>query len=88
MINLLRIVFTLYTFYTTFHAFFVSSFPFGKVWRSEQDTHTLQNGSFNAHSYADTINLLLDIGEQAVASINAEILVSPIPYSISPPYGC
>ncbi|KAJ1508573.1 hypothetical protein HMI55_006810 [Coelomomyces lativittatus] len=56
----------------------------GKVWRTEQDTHTIQNGSFNTHPYADTKNLLLNIGEQAIASINAEIPVSPIPYSISP----
>ena len=46
----------------------------------------LQNGSFNEHPYVDTINLLLGIGEQAIASINAEIPVSPIPYYST--YGC
>lgn len=60
----------------------------GKVMPTEQDTHTLQNGSYNAHSYADTINLLSNIGEQTLASINAEVPVSPIPYPVSPHYGC
>ena len=56
----------------------------GKVRQTERDTYTLRNGSYSAHPYADTINLLLNIGEQTLASINAEIPVSPIPYSVSP----
>ena len=35
-----------------------------KVRRPEVDTHTLRNGILTEHDFADTINLLLSIGEQ------------------------
>ncbi len=35
----------------------------GKVRQTERDTNTLQNGLYNAYPCADTINLLLNIGE-------------------------
>lgn len=34
-----------------------------KVRRPEVDTHTLRNGTLTEHNFADTINLLLSIGE-------------------------
>jgi hypothetical protein len=36
-----------------------------KVRRPEVDTHTLRNGTLTEHDFADTINLLLSIGELA-----------------------
>ena len=39
-----------------------------KVRRPEVDTHTLRNGTLTEHDFADTINLLLSIGEQTVTA--------------------
>jgi hypothetical protein len=47
-------------------------------------THTLQNDQLQPHPHADTINLLKAIGEQAIASINAETPVSPLPFDVNP----
>ena len=47
------------------------------------DTHTLRNGTLTEHDYADTINLLLSIGEQTVTAINSNVAVSPSPYNVS-----
>ena len=57
-----------------------------KVRRPEvdNDTHTLRNGTLTEHDFADTINLLLSIGEQTVTAINSNVPVSPFPYNISP----
>ena len=38
----------------------------------------------SAHSHADTINLLLSIGESTLSVINSETPVSPVPYGDSP----
>ncbi|KAI8892463.1 hypothetical protein BC833DRAFT_516949, partial [Globomyces pollinis-pini] len=54
-----------------------------KVSRSEVDTHTLCNGTLTEHDFADTINLLLSIGEQTVTGINSNVPVSPFPYNVS-----
>ena len=43
-----------------------------KVRRPEVDTHTLRNGTLTEHDFADTINLLLSIGEQTVTAINSD----------------
>ena len=40
------------------------------VRRPEVDTHTLRNGTLAAHDFADTINLLLSIGEQSHYRVN------------------
>jgi hypothetical protein len=53
--------------------------PLAKVRRPEVDTHTLRNGE---HDFADTINLLLSIGEQTVTAINSNVPVSPFPYNV------
>ena len=47
------------------------------------DTHTLRNGAITEHDFADTINLLLSIGEQTVAAINFNAPVSPFSYNVS-----
>jgi hypothetical protein len=54
-----------------------------KVARLEVDTHTLRNGTLTEHDFADTINLLLSIGEQIIAAINSNVPVSPFPYNVS-----
>ena len=54
-----------------------------KVRRPEVDTHTLRNGTLTEHNLADTINLLLSIGEQTVTAINSNVPVSPFPYNVS-----
>ena len=54
-----------------------------KVRRPEVDTHTLRNGTFTEHDFADTINLLLSIGEQTVTAINSNVPDSPFPYNFS-----
>jgi hypothetical protein len=54
-----------------------------KVRRPEVDTHTLRNGALTEHDFADTINLLLSIGEQTVTAINSNVPVSPFPYNVS-----
>lgn len=54
-----------------------------KVRRPEVETHTLCNGTLTEHNFADTINLLLSIGEQTVTAINSNVPVSPFPYNIS-----
>ena len=54
-----------------------------KVRRPEVDTHTLRNGTLTEHDFADTINLLLSIGEQTVTAINSNVPVSPFPYNVS-----
>ena len=54
-----------------------------KVRRPEVDTHTLRNGTLTEHDFADTINLLLSIGEQTVTVINSNVPVSPFPYNVS-----
>ena len=46
--------------------------------------HTYRNGTYEAHPHADTINLLLSIGESTLSAINSETPVSPVPYSVSP----
>jgi hypothetical protein len=48
------------------------------------DTHTLRNGNLEAHPNAETINLLISIGETTLSTINSETSVSPVPYAISP----
>ena len=40
-----------------------------KVRRPEVDTHTIRNGALTEHEFADTINLLLSIGEQTKPSL-------------------
>jgi hypothetical protein len=52
--------------------------------RPELDSHTLINGAYEAHPHADTINLLLSIGENTLSAINSEAPVSPVPYAVSP----
>ena len=52
--------------------------------RPELDSHTLINGAYEAHPHADTINLLLSIGENTLYAINLETPVSPVPYAVSP----
>ena len=54
-----------------------------KVRRPYVDTHTLRNGTLTEHNFADTINLLLSIGEQTVTAINSNVPVSPFPYNDS-----
>ena len=54
-----------------------------EVRRPEVDTHTLRNGTLTEHDFADTINLLLSIGEQTVTAINSNVPVSPFPYNVS-----
>ncbi len=54
-----------------------------KVRRLEVDTHTLRNGTLTEHDFADTINLLLSIGERTVTAINSNVSVSPFPYNVS-----
>ena len=50
-----------------------------KVRRPEVDTHTLRNGTLTEHDFADTINLLLSIGEQTVTAIKLKCPSQPIP---------
>ncbi|KAK5673310.1 hypothetical protein QVD99_000760 [Batrachochytrium dendrobatidis] len=38
--------------------------------RPELDSHTHRNGAYEAHPHADTINLLLSIGENVLSAIN------------------
>jgi hypothetical protein len=45
--------------------------------------HTLRNGTLTEHDFADTINLLLSIGEQTVTANNSNVPVSPFPYNVS-----
>ncbi|KAK5670203.1 hypothetical protein QVD99_003303 [Batrachochytrium dendrobatidis] len=52
--------------------------------RPELDSHIHRNGAYEAHPHADTINLLLSIGESTLSAINSEIPVSPVPYAVSP----
>jgi hypothetical protein len=47
------------------------------------DTQTLRNGTLTEHYFADTINLLVSIGEQTVTAINSNVPVSPFPYNVS-----
>ena len=54
-----------------------------KARRPEVDTHNLCNGTLTEHDFADTINLLLSIGEQTVTAINSNVPVSPFPYNVS-----
>jgi hypothetical protein len=56
----------------------------GKIRRPEVDSHTFRSGSYEAHPHADTINLLLSIGEAALSAINLETPVSPVPYAMTP----
>jgi hypothetical protein len=56
----------------------------GRIRRPELDSHTYRNGTYEAHPHADTINLLLSIGESALFAINADTPVSHIPYAVSP----
>ena len=39
-----------------------------RIRRPELDSHTHRNGAYEAHPHADTINLLLSIGESKVGS--------------------
>ena len=39
---------------------------FGRIRRPELDSHIYRNGTYEAHPHADTINLLLSIGESAL----------------------
>ena len=52
--------------------------------RPELDSHIHRNGAYEPHPHADTINLLLSIGESTLSAINSEIPVSPVPYAVSP----
>jgi hypothetical protein len=54
----------------------------GRIRRPELDSHTYRNGTYEAHPHADTINLLLSIGESTLSAINSENPVSPV--SVSP----
>ena len=56
----------------------------GKIRRPEVDSHKIRSGSYEAHPHADTINLLLSVGEAAVSAINSDTPVSPVPYAVSP----
>ena len=56
----------------------------GKIRRPEVDSHTFRSGSYEAHPHADTINLVLSIGEAALSAINLETPFSPVPYAVSP----
>ena len=56
----------------------------GRIRRPETDSHTFRSGSYEAHPHADTINLLLSVGEAAVSAINSDTPVSPVPYAVSP----
>jgi type 1 glutamine amidotransferase len=56
----------------------------GRICRPETDSHTFRSGSYEAHPHADTINLLLSVGDAALSAINSEIPVSPVPYAVSP----
>ena len=56
----------------------------GRSHRPETDSHTFRSGSYEAHPHADTINLLLSVGDAALSAINSEIPVSPVPYAVSP----
>jgi hypothetical protein len=40
-------------------------------------------GFVTEHDFADTINLLLSIGEQTFTAINSNVPVSPFPYNVS-----
>ena len=50
----------------------------------ELDSHTYRNETYEAHPHADTINLLLSIGESTLSVINSETPVSPVPCGVSP----
>ena len=52
----------------------------GRIRRPELDSHTHRSGTYEAHSHADTINLLLSIGESTLSAINSENPISPVPY--------
>jgi hypothetical protein len=54
-----------------------------KVRHPKVDTHTLCNGALTEHNFADTINLLVSIGEQTITAINSNVPVSPFPYNVS-----
>ena len=56
----------------------------GRIRRPELDSHTYRNGTYGAYPHADTINLLLSIGESTLSAINSETPVSPVPYRVSP----
>ena len=47
-----------------------------KVRRPEVEPRTLRNGTLREHKFADTVNLLLSMGEQTVIAINSS---QPIP---------
>jgi hypothetical protein len=55
----------------------------GRIRRPELDSHTYRNGTYEAHPHADTINVLLSIGESTLSAINSETPVSPVPYGVS-----
>jgi hypothetical protein len=55
-----------------------------RIRRPELDSHSYRNGTYEAHPHADTINLLLSIGESTLSAINSETPVSPVPYGVSP----
>ena len=46
-----------------------------------RDSHTYRNGKYEAHPHADTINLLLSIGESTLSAINSETPVSKAGHS-------
>ncbi|KAJ8329961.1 hypothetical protein O5D80_001892 [Batrachochytrium dendrobatidis] len=52
--------------------------------RPELDSHIHRNGAYEPHPHADTINLLISIGENTLSAINSKTPVSPIPYAVSP----
>ena len=52
--------------------------------RRQVDSHTFRSGSYEAHPHAETINLLLSVGEAALSAINSDTAVSPVPYVVSP----
>jgi len=56
----------------------------GRIRRPEFDSHSYRNSTYEAHPHADTINLLLSIGESTLSAINSETPVSSVPYGVSP----
>lgn len=50
----------------------------GRIRRPQLDSHTYRNGTYEEHPHADTINLLLSIGESTISAINSETPFSPV----------
>jgi hypothetical protein len=55
----------------------------GRIRRPQVDSHTFRGGNYEAHPHADTIILLLSVGDAALSAINSDTPVSPAPYEMS-----